>query len=60
MQILMRIRKAGTTGKDIDLHDGMQDFAEWIIDSYKNKGTIFFITNDYTILRVDDFLEYFM
>jgi hypothetical protein len=52
-------KEAGTTGKDIDLHDGGKIFAEWIIDSYKNKGTIFFITNDYTILRVDDFLEYF-
>lgn len=52
-------KEAGTIGKDIDLNDGGKIFAEWIIDSYKNKGTIFFITNDYTILHVDDFLDYF-
>lgn len=52
-------REAGTAGKDINMINGSEIFADWIIQTYKNKGAEFFITNDYKIVRVDDFSECF-
>ena len=52
-------REAGTAGKDIDMINGSEIFADWIIQTYKNKGAEFFITNNYKIVRVDDFSECF-
>ena len=52
-------REAGTAGKDIDMINGSEIFANWIIQTYKNKGAEFFITNNYKIVRVDDFSECF-
>lgn len=52
-------REAGTVGKDIDMPDGSDIFANWIIQVYKDKGVKFFITNNYTILPVESFREYF-
>lgn len=52
-------RNAGTAGKDINIPNGCDIFANWIIQSYKDKGTEFFITNNYTILPVERFREYF-
>ena len=52
-------REAGTAGKDIDMINGSEIFADWIIQTYKNKGAEFFITNNYKIVRVDDFSERF-
>ena len=51
--------KAGTAGKDIDMQNGSDIFANWIILAYKNKGVDFFITNNYTILPIEHFKEYF-
>ena len=34
-------------------------FANWIIQIYKDKGVKFFITNNYTILPVERFQDYF-
>ena len=31
-------REAGTAGKDIDMINGSEIFANWIIQTYKNKG----------------------
>ena len=33
--------------------------ANWIIQIYKDKGVKFFITNNYTILPVERFQDYF-
>lgn len=52
-------REAGTAGKDIDMPNGSDIFADWIIQAYKDKGADFFITNNYTILPIERFREYF-
>lgn len=52
-------KEAGTAGKDIDLHDGGKVFCDWIISTYLQKGTDFFITNEYTILPIRDFAKHF-
>ena len=52
-------REAGTAGKDIDMRNGSDIFASWIIQTYRDKGAEFFITNDFTILPIEDFSDYF-
>lgn len=52
-------KKAGTTGKDIDMPNSSNIFSNWIISAYKRKNVKFFITNNYTILPIERFLEYF-
>ncbi len=52
-------REAGTAGKDIDIPNGSNIFAGWIIQAYKDKGAEFFITNNYTILPIERFKKYF-
>lgn len=52
-------KEAGTAGKEILLNNGSVIFTNWIINTYKNKGTRYFITNKYTILPVEKFSEYF-
>lgn len=52
-------KEAGTSGKDIIMPNGPSVFANWIIQTYKNKGAEFFITNNYTIVPIDRFLDFF-
>lgn len=52
-------REAGTAGKDIDMPNGSNIFSDWIIQTYKDKGAEFFITNNYTILPIERFRDYF-
>lgn len=52
-------REAGTMGKEINMPNGEIIFANWIIRSYQDKGTYFFITNDFTIFPIERFNEYF-
>ncbi len=52
-------REAGTTGKDINMPDGSEIFARWIIQTYRDKGVKFFITNCYTILPIEQFCDFF-
>lgn len=52
-------KEAGTAGKDIIMPEGSSIFADWIIQTYKNKGVRYFITNNYTIVPIDKFLDYF-
>ena len=52
-------KEAGTSGKDIVMQNGPSIFADWIIQTYKNKGAEYFITNDYAIVPVDRFLDFF-
>lgn len=51
--------EAGTTGVSIDLGDGGDTFAQWIVSSYRSKDVRFFITNDFTILPIEDIQEHF-
>lgn len=50
---------AGTAGKDINMENGSSIFSSWIIQAYQEKGTHFFIANNYTILPIERFQEYF-
>ncbi len=52
-------REAGTAGKDINMPNGSNIFANWIIQTYQEKGVKFFITNNYTLLPIQQFSEYF-
>lgn len=46
---------AGTSGKEIIYPGCEQDFANWIIYSYRNKNTTFIITNGFRVFRLNDF-----
>lgn len=52
-------REAGTTGKEISMPNGYDIFAGWIVQTYQDKGVEFFITNDFTILPIEKFNNYF-
>lgn len=52
-------REAGTSGKDILMSDSTNVFSDWIIESYQEKNVRYFITNDYTILPIERFQQYF-
>ncbi|CCJ32983.1 hypothetical protein [Caloramator australicus] len=52
-------KEAGTSGKDIIMNNGSEIFSNWIIDTYRNKGVCYFITNNYTIFPIERFSEYF-
>lgn len=52
-------REAGTAGKDILTENDSSIFSGWIIQTYKEKGADFFITNNHTILPVERLCEYF-
>lgn len=52
-------REAGTAGKDICMSNGSSIFSDWIIQAYEEKGAEFFITNDFTILPIERFQEFF-
>ena len=50
---------AGTTGKKIDIPNASNIFADWIIHTYRDKGTNFFVTNNFTLLPLESFKDYF-
>lgn len=52
-------RESGTSGKEIIMPNGTDIFTNWIIQSYKEKNVHFIITNNYTILPIEDFSKYF-
>lgn len=52
-------REAGTAGKDINMKNGPEIFADWITQTYKEKGARLFITNDFKIIDINDFSQHF-
>lgn len=52
-------REAGTTGKTIEMNNGKEIFSEWIKGYYANKGVKFFITNNFNIIPIERFGDYF-
>ena len=52
-------REAGTAGKDIDMPNSSNVFANWIIQAYSDKGAKFFVTNNFTLLPIENFSDYF-
>lgn len=54
-----KFKLAGTKGENINIIKGSQIFASWIIKIYKEKNIRFFITNDFKIIDIDNFMDYF-
>lgn len=52
-------REAGTSGKEIKMSNDSDVFSNWIIKIYQDKGVRFFITNNYVILPIERFREFF-
>ncbi len=52
-------REAGTVGKDIQMENGSRIFSDWIIQTNKEKGAKYFITNNFVILPIEYFSDYF-
>lgn len=52
-------REAGTAGKDIQMTDESSIFSGWIIQTYREKGVQFFISNHFTLLPVERLQRYF-
>lgn len=52
-------REAGTAGKEIEMQNGSRIFSDWIIQTYKEKGVKYFITNNFIILSIEHFSDYF-
>ena len=52
-------KEAGTAGKEILMDNGQEIFSEWITGYYKNKGTKYFITNNYILLPIEEFSDCF-
>jgi hypothetical protein len=48
-----------TSGKSIDIPNGANIFSNWVIEIYQHKGAKLFITNNYTILPIEYFRDYF-
>ena len=52
-------KEAGTAGRDINIENGPNIFASWIVQAYKDKGAKLIITNNNVILPIEDFARYF-
>lgn len=52
-------KEAGTAGKDIIMHGSSEVFSNWIIETYKNKGVKYFISNNFILFHIDEFKYYF-
>lgn len=52
-------RKAGKKGENIDMNNGEKIFSEWIKEYYTNKGVKFFITNNFNIIPIERFDNFF-
>lgn len=50
---------AGTSGENIQIRNGENIFASWIIDYYRKKGVRFFISNNNIIIPIENFHNYF-
>ena len=51
--------EASTTGREIVFPNSSAVFSNWIIQIYQEKRTRFFITNDFAILPIEQFQQYF-
>jgi len=52
-------KEAGTAGKEIIMKNDSVIFSNWIIETYGNKGVKYFITNDFIILPINNFNNFF-
>lgn len=51
--------QAGTAGLDIQIENSRQVFSGWVIDTYQSKGVAFFISNQFTLVPIQQFSDYF-
>lgn len=51
--------KADTAGKEVKMENGSYIFSKWIIQTYKEKGVKFFITNNFTMIPIEKIEMYF-
>lgn len=54
-----KYKEAGTAGKSINFSNCEKVFSNWVIENYKNKNVRYFITNNFTILPIEQFADYF-
>lgn len=54
-----KYREAGTKGESINMLNATEIFASWVMQTYRDKGVKFIITNNYTIFPLEKFNEYF-
>ena len=52
-------REAGTKGKEINMPEGSNIFAKWIIQMYEKKNARFFITNHYHLIPLEKIVDCF-
>lgn len=50
-------KEVGTAGKEIEMNPNV--FADWIINTYAKKGVRWFISEDYVLIPIDKFGEFF-
>lgn len=54
-----KYKEAGTKGENINMINETEIFAGWVMQTYRDKGVKFIITNDYTIFPLENFRNYF-
>lgn len=52
-------REAGTAGRPIVMNNDQEIFSNWIISAYRGKGALFVITDNYVLIPIERFQEYF-
>lgn len=52
-------KEAGTAGKNIIMNNDSEIFSNWIIETYLNMEVLYFITNNFIILPINRFSEFF-
>lgn len=52
-------KETGTAGKNIEIKDGVNIFANWIIKFYKDKNVKFIITNNNILIPIENIKEFF-
>jgi len=52
-------KEPGRGGVDVNMENGPEIFSNWIIDTYKKKDVLYFITDNFTIVPIERLGEYF-
>ena len=52
-------KEAGSSGKQLLIQNGIDIFANWIIEAYKKKNVCYFITNNFTLFPIERIKDYF-
>ncbi len=52
-------REAGTAGRAIVMPNDQEIFSGWIISAYREKGALFVITDNYVLIPIEQFKDFF-